>query len=119
MEARPFLGLQLASLRRRHAAQDTHLGSPNPLPTGVSDYAVRLADGNVAVVVDNTTSADVDQLSLKEPDATAEVVSTQQSTAPSLDSSDGVSLTSSTPASGSTSGLTVPADSAEVFTIAP
>ena len=119
MEARPiFYSLQLMSSLEGGTLLKTRIGDADPLPTGVSEYAVRLQDGNVAVVVDNTTASDVNQLSLQ-LDATAQVVSIQQLTAPSLDSSDGVSLTSSTPASGSTSGLTVPADSAEVFTLAP
>ena len=88
------------------------------LPAGVSEYAVGLPDGNTAVVVDNTTASDVTQLNLK-MGPTAHLVSTLSLQAPSLDSSSGVTLTSSTPATSAIVGLTVPATSAEVFTVAP
>ncbi len=88
------------------------------LPSGVSEYAVRLPSGNVAVVVDNTTGSDVTSLNLQ-LDATAHLVSIEQLTAPSLTSTTGVSLTTSAPASSSPTGLTVPADSAQVFTLTP
>jgi hypothetical protein len=88
------------------------------LPAGVAAYAVRLADGNVDVVVDNTTASDVSNLDLQ-LDATAQLVSTQLLTAPSITSTDGVALTTSAPSSSSPAGLTVPAGSAEVFTLTP
>jgi hypothetical protein len=88
------------------------------LPPGVSDDAVRLPDGDVAVVVDNTTSTDVTQLSLT-VDPTARVVSTTSLQAPSLASTSGVTLTSATPSTGTTTGLTVPSGTATIFTLAP
>ena len=88
------------------------------LPTGVSDYAVQLGNGDDAVIVDNTTTTDVTQLSLK-VDPSARVVSTLSLQAPALNATSGVTLTSSTPSVGTTSGLRVPADSAVVFTLAP
>jgi hypothetical protein len=96
----------------------TRNSSKNRLPAGVSDYAVRQPDGDVAVVVDNTTSSAVTQLDLK-VDPTASVVSMLTLGAPALTSSDGVTLTPSTPSTGATTGLTVPADTAVVFTLAP
>ena len=119
LEARPlFYGLQLVSSLEGGQLLRTRVVGTAPLPVGVSEYAVRVPDGDVAVVVDNTTGSDLDQLSLN-LDPTAQVVSTQQLDAPSLDSSDGVTFTPSTPAAGSPDDLSVPADSAEVFTLAP
>ncbi len=88
------------------------------LPAGVSEYAVGLADGDTAVVVDNTTASDLTQLNLK-MGPTSHLVSTLSLRAPSLDASTGVTLASSTPATSAITGLTVPATSAEVFTVAP
>ena len=87
------------------------------LAAGVSDYAVRLPNGNVAVVVDNTTSTDVSGLSLN-LGSTARVVSKLSLRAPSLDATDGVTLTSA-PDAQAPIGLTVPAESAVVFTLSP
>ena len=91
--------------------------SKTKLPAGVSAYATRLPSGEVAVVVDNTTSGPVAPLSLS-VDPTARLVSTLSLQAPSLTATSGVTLTSAT-AGTATTGLSVPADTATVFTVTP
>jgi hypothetical protein len=119
LQAQPiFYGMQLVSSLEGGTFLKTTVKHAHPLPAGVSEYAVRLPDGNVSVVVDNTTSTEVTNLDL-ELDAGAQVVSIQQLAAPSIDSTDEVTLTTSTPSTQSPTDLTVPAGSAEVFTLAP
>jgi hypothetical protein len=113
-----FYAMRLVSSLEGGTLLNVHRYSSAQLPVGVSDYAVRLPNGNVAVVVDNTTTSDVTSLSLQ-LDATARVASIQQLQAPSLSATTGVSLATATPSATSPTGLTVPADSAEVFTLAP
>ncbi len=88
-----------------------------PLPTGVTTYAVRRADGDTSFVVDNTSSTDVTSLSLQ--GSGSQLVSVQRLDAPSLDATTGVTLTTTAPASPALTGLSVPADSVAVFTVAP
>jgi hypothetical protein len=119
LQANPiFYGMKMVSGLEGGTVTNIYDLSANPLPDGVSDYAVRQKNGDTAVIVDNTTDADVTQLNLS-VDATAHLVSVQSLQAPSLDATTGVTLTTSTPASSATTGLTVPADSAVVFTVAP
>jgi hypothetical protein len=119
VQARPiFSGMQLVSSLEGGTLLKTSNSSAQKLPDGVSDYAVRLSTGNVAVVVINSSSTDVAQLSLQ-LDASARVVSIQQLQAPSLDATDGVTLATSAPTSGAPTELSVPANSATVFTLAP
>jgi hypothetical protein len=119
LQAQPiFYGMQLVRSLEGGTIMKTRNSSRIRLPAGVSDYAVRQADGDVAVVVDNTTSFAVNQLTLK-VDPTARVVSMLTLEAPALTSSGGVTLTPSTPSTGATTGLTVPAETAVVFTLAP
>lgn len=119
VEARPiFSGMRLVSSLEGGTLLKTVTSSVQNLPVGVSNYAVRMPNGNVGVVVINSTSSDVAQLSLQ-LDATAHIVSTQQLQAPSLDATNGVTLATSTPISSAPTGLSVPADSATVFTLAP
>jgi hypothetical protein len=119
LQANPiFYAMQLVSSLEGGTVLKTQITSSEQLPVGVSEYAVGLASGDTAVVVDNTTSSDVTQLNLKMA-ATAQLVSTLSLAAPSLDAASGVTLTSATPASSAITDLTVPADSAEVFTVAP
>jgi hypothetical protein len=113
-----FYGMQLVSSLEGGTFLKTTTKPAHSLPTGVSEYAVRQSNGDVSVVVDNTTSTDVTNLDLN-LDATAQVVSTQELTAPSIESTDGETLTTSTPSTPSTTDLTVPAGSAEVFTLTP
>jgi len=118
LEPRPiFEGMQLVSGLEGGTFLHSTVKAVDPLPTGVSQYAVRLPDGRVDVVVDNTTSAAVTGLSLN-LDAGASLVGTEVLAAPSLTSTIGVTLTSA-PASGAPTGLTVAPDTAEVFTLAP
>lgn len=91
--------------------------SRTKLPVGVSEYAVRLPDGDVAVAVDNTTAEPVSQLSLS-AGPTARLLSTLSLQAPSLVSTSGVTLTSAT-TGPATTGLSVPADTATIFTLTP
>jgi hypothetical protein len=117
VQANPiFYAMQLVSSLEGGSLLNVHHLAQ--LPVGVSDYAVRLPNGNVAVVVDNTTTSDLMSLSLQ-LDATARLVSIQQLQAPSISATTGVSLATVTPGAASPTGLTVPADSAEVFTLAP
>jgi hypothetical protein len=88
------------------------------LPAGVSEEAVRLANGNVAVVVDNTTASPAGPLSVQ-LDSTARLLSTEQLAAPSLTATSGVTLTTTTAGNPSPTGLVVPAYTADVFTVAP
>jgi hypothetical protein len=119
LQAQPiFYGMQLVSSLEGGTFLKTRMKRAHSLPAGVSEYAVRLPNGNVSVVVDNTTSTDVTNLNL-ELDSAAQVVSIQQLAAPSIDSTDGVTLTTSTPSTSSPTDLTVPAGSAEVFTLSP
>jgi hypothetical protein len=119
MEPLPiFYGMQLVSSLEGGTFLKTKVSPTDPLPDGVSEYALRLPDGNAAVVVDNTTDAPVSDLSLQ-LGRHAQLVSTQLLTAPSIDATDGVTLTTSTPTSSAATDLTVPAASAEVFTLAP
>jgi hypothetical protein len=111
-----FYGMQLVSGLEGGTLLKTTVVT-DPLPSGASEYALRLPDGNVAVVVDNTTPTALTPLSL-ELDSTAHVVSVEQLQAPSLTSTTGVTLTTSTPANSSPLGLSVPAETAEVVTLA-
>jgi hypothetical protein len=117
LQANPiFYGMRLVSSLEGGTVLKT---TPSqPLPVGVSEYAVALPSGDTAVVVDNTTSSDLTQLNLKMAPAD-QLVSTSSLAAPSLDATSGVTLTSATPTSSAITDLTVPADSAEVFTVAP
>ena len=118
MQAGPiFSGLQLVSGLEGGTLLKTTVGAADPLPTGVSEYALRLPDGDVAVVVDNTTSAALASLSL-ERGPSARVVSVQQLQAPSLTSTTGVTITTAAPANPSPLDLSVSPDTAEVFTLA-
>ena len=118
LETRPiFQGMQLVSGLEGGTFLTAKSGRTDPLPAAVSEYAVRTPGGDVAVVVDNTGDAPVDGLSLK-LDPTATVEGTETLSAPSLTSETGVTLTSAASSSPPT-GLTVPADSAVVFTLAP
>jgi hypothetical protein len=118
LEAEPiFYGMRLVSSLEGGTLLKIANPSTKKLPSRVSDYAVRLRDGNVAVVVDNATSSNVSGLSLN-LNSTTRVVSTLSLQGPSLDASDGVTLTSAPDARAAT-GLTVPAQSAVVFTLSP
>jgi hypothetical protein len=88
------------------------------LPTGVYEEAVRLANGNVAVVVDNTTASAVGPLSVQ-LDGTARLLSTEQLAAPSLTATSGVTLTTTPATDPSPTGLAVPGYTADVFTLTP
>jgi hypothetical protein len=119
MQATPiFSGMQLVSSLEGGKFLHTSVSPTNPLPDGVSDYAVRLPDGDSAVVVDNSTDVPVSDLSL-ELGRNAQLISTQLLTAPSIEATDGVTMTTSPPTSSTPTGLTVPAGSVEVFTLAP
>jgi hypothetical protein len=119
LQANPiFYAMQLVSSLEGGTVLKTKTTSSEPLPVGVSEYAVGLPSGDTAVVVDNTASSDLTQLNLKMA-PTAQLVSTLSLEAPSLDATSGVTLTSATPTSSAVSDLTVPADSAEVFTVTP
>lgn len=119
LEARPvFAGMQLVGQLEGSTFLRSRVARQMPLPSGVSEYALREPNGNVAVVVDNTTSSDVTGMSIG-LDATASLVSTETLSAPSLTASTGITLTASAALNASTSGLVVPADSAVVFTLAP
>lgn len=119
LQATPvFYGMQLVSSLEGGTILKSKVAPSDPLPSGVSEYAVQLPNGNVAVVVDNTTTTDLTQLSVQQATA-GQLVSTQSLTAPSADASTGVVLSDPVAASGPPTGLTVPADSVEVFTLAP
>ncbi|HEX7442636.1 MAG TPA: hypothetical protein VF320_02045 [Acidimicrobiales bacterium] len=116
--ARPiFSGMQLVSSLDGGTILRTAVTSTTALPTGVSDYAVRLPTGKVAVVVINTTANDLTQLNLTLT-KTSQLASTTSLKAASLDATSGITLTTS-PSTGVPAGLTVPAGSAEVFTVTP
>ena len=118
LRAQPiFFGMLLVRSLEGGTMVKVATSSKTKLPAGVSAYATRLPSGEVAVVVDNTTSGPVAPLSLS-VDPTARLVSTLSLQAPSLTATSGVTLTSAT-AGTATTGLSVPADTATVFTVTP